>query len=62
MGYLFTNNILELIKEYGAKIAFIGGLNNGELDKEDWSREEITERVEKGCKECGVVYYIPCLI
>jgi len=61
-GVMTTNNIPELIKEYGGKITFMGGLNNGELDKEDWSREEIAEHVEKGCKECGKLYYIPCLI
>ncbi|NTW71768.1 MAG: uroporphyrinogen decarboxylase [Eubacteriaceae bacterium] len=61
-GVMTTNNIPELIKAYGGKLTFMGGLDNGQLDKADWSREEIAKYVEKACKENGKKFFIPCLI
>ncbi len=42
-GALDTNNIPELIKNYGGQIAFHGGLNNGIYDVENWDREKVRE-------------------
>lgn len=61
-GCMSTNNIPELIKQYEGKISFMGNLDNGRLDKEEWSREEISLAVRESCNECGKLYYIPCLI
>jgi hypothetical protein len=60
-GCLSTNNIPQLIKDYGPKISFMGGLDNGILDKEDWTQDLIREEVEKVCRENGKRYFIPCL-
>jgi hypothetical protein len=54
-----TNNIPELIKEFGGKITFMGGIDNGVVDREDWKQDKIAEVVEKICKECGNKYFIP---
>ncbi|NLL39248.1 MAG: uroporphyrinogen decarboxylase [Clostridiales bacterium] len=60
-GCVDTNNVPELIKKYGGKISFMGGLNNGILDVHNWTEELIATHVEKVCRECGKLYFIPCL-
>ena len=59
-GCLDTNNIPELIKKYGGKISFMGGINSAYIDHADWSREEIAAIVKKVCDENGKHYFIPC--
>ena len=58
-GVMTTNNIPELIEQYGGQITFMGGVDNGKVDKEDWTQEKIAEYVENLCKECGTKYFIP---
>ncbi len=60
-GVMTTNNTPELIKEYGAQISFMGELDSGPLDHQDWDAKVITEHVEKACTTCGKHYFIPCL-
>ena len=60
-GVMTTNNTPELIKEYGGQISFMGQLDSGPLDHQDWSEEAIEKAVEKVCTECGKDYFIPCL-
>lgn len=60
-GCVDTNNVPELIRKYGGKISFMGALNNGILDVHNWTRELIAAQVEKVCRECGKLYFIPCL-
>jgi uroporphyrinogen-III decarboxylase len=60
-GCVTTNNVPELVKKYGGKISFMGDLNNGVLDKGDWTREEVKREVERACRSNGKLYYIPCL-
>lgn len=45
-GAVSENNIPELVKKYGGKIAFHGGLDNGKLDTKDWTKESITGALE----------------
>ena len=58
-GVVSTNNIPELIEKYGGKISFMGGIDNGKVDVPDWTPELIREHVEKVCRECGKLYFIP---
>lgn len=58
-GVLSTNNIPELIKKYGGQISFMGGIDNGKVDFEGWTPELIAREVEKVCRECGHLYFIP---
>jgi hypothetical protein len=60
-GPVKTNNLPELIKKYGGKITFMGGLNNNILDTPDWSKEKILKEVREVCQACGTKYFIPCL-
>ena len=61
-GCMSTNNVPELVKKYGGKISFMGDLDNGILDRVDWSKEAIRAEVERACRQNGKLYYIPCLV
>jgi hypothetical protein len=60
-GCITTNNVPELVKKYGGQIAFMGDLNNGVLDKTDWTPELVRREVERACRSNGKHYFIPCL-
>lgn len=60
-GAMNTNNIPELIKNYGGKISIMGGLHSGELDFPGWTPEIIAADVERACKANGKLFYIPCI-
>ncbi|MFZ7121327.1 MAG: uroporphyrinogen decarboxylase family protein [Eubacteriaceae bacterium] len=60
-GAMSTNNIPELIKQYGEKITFMGDIDSGVVDFPGWTPEIIAKHVEASCKRCGKHYFIPCL-
>lgn len=59
-GCLDTNDIPALIERYGGRISFMGGINNGVVDVPNWSKKRIGDYVEKTCRSCGKLYFIPC--
>lgn len=59
-GALSTNNIAKIIKEYGDKITIMGGIDNGKIDRVDWSKEKVLAEVEKVCELYGKKFFIPC--
>ncbi|HIU76095.1 MAG TPA: uroporphyrinogen decarboxylase [Candidatus Pelethocola excrementipullorum] len=58
-GVMSTNNIPELIQKYGGQISFHAGIDNGKVDRVDWTKENIMKEVEAQCRACGKLYYIP---
>ncbi len=60
-GCSTTNNVPELIKQYGGQISFMGDLDNGVIDKPDWTQELIAKEVRRACENNGKHYFIPCL-
>ena len=60
-GVLSTNNTPSLIKKYGGKISFMGNIDSGIVDCPGWNKELIRKTAEKACRECGKLYFIPCL-
>jgi len=60
-GCLTSNDLPALIKEYGGKISFMGGLDNGIIDRADWTAEKIEAHVREICGQCGKKYFIPCM-
>lgn len=60
-GVMNSNNIPELIKNYGGKISFMGGIHSGEVDAPDWTTQIVAEAVEKSCRANGKLFYIPCI-
>ncbi len=60
-GVMSSNDIPELIKKYGEKITFMGGLDGADVEKEDWTDEFLKSYVVDICKQCGPNFFIPCL-
>lgn len=60
-GVMTTNNTPELIKKYGGQISFMGDIDSGTVDFPAWTPEIVTQEVERACKNCGKLYFIPCL-
>jgi hypothetical protein len=58
-GCSTTNNVPELIKKYGGKISFMGDIDNGIVDREDWTRELVAHEVRRACETNGKLYFIP---
>lgn len=60
-GCSSTNNLPELIKKYGGQISFMGDIDNGVVDKADWTPEWIAKEVRRACENNGKHYFIPNL-
>ena len=60
-GCMETNNLPELIRKYGGKISFMGGIENRAVDFEGWTDENCDAVVRRVCEECGNKYFIPCI-
>jgi hypothetical protein len=58
-GCVSTNHVSDLIKQYGGQISFMGDIDNGVVDRSDWSREVIAREVRRACETNGKLYYIP---
>ena len=58
-GVMNTNDIPELIKKYGGKITFMGGIDSASVDRPDWNQEMVAKEVRRACTECGKLYFIP---
>ena len=59
-GPVTTNNTPELVKKYGGKISFMGDIDNGIIDRNDWTREVIAREARRAVTTNGKLYYIPC--
>jgi hypothetical protein len=61
-GAMTTNDVPDLIAKYGGQISFQGALDNGVLDREDWTPELIDREVRRAVSENGKLYFIPSLV
>ena len=60
-GVTTTNNIPEMIRKYGNKMTYMGGLDSGVIDFPDWTKENIQKHVRQACTEYGKLNFIPNL-
>ncbi|WP_407310855.1 uroporphyrinogen decarboxylase family protein [Desulfosporosinus sp. SB140] len=60
-GVMTTNNTPELVKKYGEQISFMGDIDSGVVDFPAWTPEISVREVERACKNCGTLFFIPCL-
>lgn len=58
-GVMTTNDIPALIKKYGGKITFMGGIDSAKIDYDGWTPEVIAQEVKRACDENGKYYFIP---
>ena len=59
-GVMECNDVPKLIKEYGGKLSFMGGIDSAHVDFPGWTKEDVAREVERACRECGKLYFIPC--
>ncbi|MDR0469108.1 MAG: uroporphyrinogen decarboxylase [Peptococcaceae bacterium] len=60
-GCMESNNVPELVKKYGGKISFMGGIDNKSVDFAGWTQEDARKAVKKACDACGSKFFIPCI-
>lgn len=59
-GAMSTNDLVSSLEKYGDKIAFHGGIDNGKIDKEGWTEEEVIAETRNAIKKYYTKYsYIP---
>lgn len=58
-GVMTTNDVPNLIKEYGGRMSFMGDIDSASVDHPDWTEEEVAREVRRACTECGTLYFIP---
>lgn len=59
-GAVLNNDLPKLIDQYGGKISFMAGIDSSEVDRVDWTKELIAEKVRWACEKCGSKFFIPC--
>ncbi len=60
-GCMESNNVPELVKKYGGKISFMGGIDNKSVDFSGWTDEDCRKAARKVCDAIGPNYFIPCI-
>ena len=60
-GCMESNNVPELIKKYGEKMTFMGGIDNKAIDYPGWTQEVVKKKVHDVLDTCGINYFIPCI-
>ena len=60
-GCMKSNNVPELIKQYGGKITFMGEIDNKQVDFEGWRQEDCDRAAAAAMERCGMKYFIPCI-
>ena len=60
-GCMRSNNVPELVKKYGDKIAFMGDIDNKLMDFEGWTVEDCRKAARDSMDACGMKSFIPCI-
>ena len=60
-GPMASNNLPELVKQYGDKITFMGGIDNKAVDFTGWTRQDVKNIVHKVLGETPNKGFIPCI-
>jgi hypothetical protein len=60
-GCMASNNVPELVKKYGGKISFMGGIDNKFVDFDGWTQEDCRKAARSVIDACGNKYFIPCI-
>ena len=61
-GCTKSNNIPELIQKYGGQIAFMGEIDNQQVDFPGWTDADCEKAALTAIERCGNKYFIPCII
>lgn len=58
-GAMSTNNVPKIVETYGGKLTIMGCIDNGQVDREDWTAEKVNTVVDRICDWAGTKYFIP---
>ena len=58
-GAMTTNDIPGILKKYGGRITIQGGIDNGLVDRPDWSEERCMKYTRQICEASGNRFFIP---
>ncbi len=64
-GCMHSNNVPELIKQYGGKMTFMGEIDNKQVDFDGWTYADCEKAALNAINSCASVadgkYFIPCI-
>ena len=64
-GCMHSNNVPELIKQYGGRMTFMGDIDNKQVDFDGWTYADCEKAALNSIKTCGEAadgkYFIPCI-
>lgn len=58
-GALSTNDLRKVACDYCGKLTVMGGINNGLIDREDWTAEKVTDEVNRVLDWVDSPYIVP---
>ena len=53
--------VAEAVKKYGDKIAFMGEIDNKQVDFEGWTQADCEKAAVHAMETCGMKHFIPCI-
>jgi hypothetical protein len=60
-GCMETNDVFALLEKYRGQIAFMGNIDNKDVDFDGWTQEDARKAVERACPDTNTLSYIPCI-
>ena len=60
-GCMKSNDVPELVKKYGDKITFMGGIDNKQMDFDGWTVEDCHKAAYETLDSTGMKGFIPCI-
>lgn len=58
-GAMSTNNLPEIAENYKGHLTIMGGIDNGRVDRADWTKETVSSEVRRICQWVNSKYFIP---
>ena len=60
-GCMHSNNVPELVKQYGGKMTFMGEIDNKQVDFDGWTQADCEKAAINAMESCGIKHFIPCI-
>ena len=60
-GCMHSNNVPELIRQYGGKMTFMGEIDNKQVDFDGWTQADCEKAAINAMESCGIKHFIPCI-
>jgi hypothetical protein len=60
-GCMESNDVPALLEKYRGQIAFMGNIDNKDVDFDGWTQEDARKAVLRACPDTNTRSYIPCI-